>query len=255
MVVDRDVRGADVDVDRQLEIAEHLVERVPVGLPEVGETTEVWFTRHQHAGEAEPLDPLRFADGGRDVPERQQRLGEQSSWSFGLPLRDRVVVHRDDRGRQVAVEVLHERGCGEPERVRIHDLGPDPQVVHQGETRLRVVGRLVDVLPGPPDGDVDGEDADLVAVAVDEARAAGVEEHLVAEVPVQLPLAVRLHARNPVAVLRRCSRRPQVVGLRVMRVRVDHVEVLERAFEGLHRASRRRSSERTILHIDQTIRL
>ena len=229
-----DVRP-DVDVDRELEIGERFVERVPREVGGIGEAALLGLPGHDDAAEVHRLDPLRLLDRRLDVPDRERRHGEEPPLPCGLELGAGVVVHLDARGGELLVLAPHQVAHREQEQVRVDDRREDPLLVHQLDARDRVVRRLhheverwrvrhhvlvvFDRLPTPG--------RHLVAVAVDVATGAGRAHgpHLAPlEEPALAALVVLTHLRHQIGVLLRRPRGPDVEGLAPVGVVVDDLE-------------------------------
>ena len=158
---------------------------------------------------------------GVDIPPWRDRHREQPIARHLLHLRGRVVEDLHCGEPQIGIGDLDELLPAEPERVRVHNLRPDAQLVHQRDAWCDVPRTSVDVIE-PVTHETHTEH--LGAIAIDRRRATRHAENNTVEHP-RIATVDRLDARHAVDVLGRCPRGPQIAGLGQMRVGVDDQHV------------------------------
>ena len=152
-------------------------------------------------------------------------MGSRRLFDSCLDLGDGVVV--DLHAEQAKLGVLDHVGnalAPETDGVREADLGVDARIVHDLDARLGVEGAEVDLVLGPLVQRFEGPS--LVAVAVDDAAAAGEAELGPVDDPHGPPVD-HLDVGDPVLELGRARGGPEVVGLGEMRVGINHPEAVK----------------------------
>ena len=172
---------------------------------------------HRDPGHAEVLDPVQLVNGGRNVPEGNQPLREQSPRALVLELGDRVVVDRAADVAQLVILDLDEVLRTETRHVRVDDLLGDAEIVEQLQPRLGLGRGLRHLLEA-----LQRDLAVLLgAVVFDDGEAGRAEVDVVQHLPALLALIVEHDVRHGVLVLGRRARGPQVGRLGVVRIDVD----------------------------------
>ena len=158
-----DVGRPDVDVDREPEVRERLIEGSHSGWPRSGRPPRCGSPAIVTPRRPRSVHPLRLATDASMSQNGNNAIGNRRPSPASCHLGDGVVVDRHDGGGEGSIERLDKRARAEPEGVRVHDLGEDPELVQELESGLGVIGGLVDLLPAHPRRDVDGEGRLLLA--------------------------------------------------------------------------------------------
>ena len=160
---------------------------------------------------------MQLVNGGRNVPERDQPLREQSSCALLLELGDRVVVDGAADVAQLVILDLDEVLRTEARHVGVDDLLGDAEVVKQLQPRFGFGRGLRHLL--------ERFERDLAVllgtVVFDDGEAGRAEVDVVQHLPALLTLVVQHDVRHGVLVLGRRARGPEVGRLGVVRVDVD----------------------------------
>jgi len=174
--------------------------------------------------------PHSFLRAEVDVPEGHERLRVEPSRPLLLKCSHAVVVTGDAEVPQLEVRDLHDAGTGEPEDVRVEDLGAEPELVHVRQPGLRIGGagrHLREALER--EGAVD-----LASVLLDHAEAGGAQHQVPVDDPPVLAFVGFDHARSARLEASRRVVQPEVRRLGEVRVDVDDRDLGK---GGVHRFS------------------
>src|ERR1700760_4392651 len=84
--------GADMQTDRDIEIRADLPERFPYFIMNARQTFQRWIVAEGDGVAAFGGDPFDLFDHRSDVPERQDRAGNETSGISAAPLVDMPVI-------------------------------------------------------------------------------------------------------------------------------------------------------------------
>jgi len=135
-----------VEVHRHRQFGTDVPQRIPVGLGEIGEPVGVWTGTHVDAAQTETVGASDLVHRHVDIPHRRDRHREHPLARFVLQFGRRVVVDLDRQSSQLLVGIVDEPLTAEADRVRVHDLGPHPVLVHELESRRDLPRALMDAL-------------------------------------------------------------------------------------------------------------
>ena len=202
----------------RLQVRAHLPQTVPVAVRQVRRAEILRVGGHVDTPQPDPGDPLGLLHAPVDVPRRQDRHPDEPAPGLVAHLGHGVVVDLDTQPAQLRVaDLTVDALAAQTDDAREQNLRVDTALVHHLQARLGVERAPMDPVLALLHRI---QERDPLPLPVDHPTAPGETQRLPVDHPGRLTVDL-LHVRNPVLEPRRRPRRPHVVRLGEMRIRVD----------------------------------